>query len=732
LENTRAGDGTVAAPLLYLGCLIRQGQLEKAAREIRPCLRANAAVPGGHERLAELAAALALATPGAAPPADDACAALWRNAVETLRAWCLGEPAEAVERRLAGLPLRSAFRPLRLILKALLIGPAEPDKAAGLLAMVPANGPFGAFATAVKVASARDADAMLAGWNRLRPRQRDFVAQARGLAATATAVLGQIEEAERRGPAALLALLLRPPAGLPRDDLRAACVELLVQVPEQLAQVERVFGALADIEKHRVLALAAELKQNPARAEPHWRGLAEALGRQCDPQARLAQAVVYRRLADLAAEHGRGGDTGEEDAQARYLERSLAADPAHLPTALQLIALHREAGRNREWYRAVDQALQTFPADSAVLAQAVDAAMARKSYKKAAGFARRLLTLDPINQAVRQQMIGLQIARARTQMQAARPDLAWQALAEAAGWQRADLPEASVRLTQGLVGSRLGRGAAAEALLQEGVRLAGGGVVGWFRAALEATLMGVADGVGEVCGRELDRARQTAPGREAILAVIGILDRREIGVGDRVLTPLVVRIETWLRAGAPLAWSGAEFVAIAGQLQRFRLFGALAAYAGEAGVRAPQEAMPRFFAIVAATEGDGRRCTAAQEDALQALETQVLERQDVHTARRIRQFLEGPPGASRAGRPGQRFDAGEAEALFDLALDGLPNLFPRKEIRRMVTELGREGAVDAISDTLHDSPFDMVLTPPQIRRLAEAAVLRVLAAGARR
>ena len=48
---------------------------------------------------------------------------------------------------------------------------------------------------------------------------------------------------------------------------------------------------------------------------------------------------------------------------------------------------------------------------------------------------------------------------------------------------------------------------------EEGVRLAGGGVVGWFRAALEAALMGVADGVGDICGRELDRARQMPPGR---------------------------------------------------------------------------------------------------------------------------------------------------------------------------------------------------------------------------
>ena len=135
------------------------------------------------------------------------------------------------------------------------------------------------------------------------------------------------------------------------------------------------------------------------------------------------------------------------------------------------------------------------------------------------------------------------------------PGLAWKALNEAMEWQRADAPEAPVRLAQGLVGLRLGRAAESQALLQEGVHLAGGGVVGWFRAALEAALMGVADGADDICGRELDRAQRTPPGRDATLAIIGLLGQTslgqsETGVSGRVLAPLVARLDPWLRAGA--------------------------------------------------------------------------------------------------------------------------------------------------------------------------------------
>jgi hypothetical protein len=248
--------------------------------------------------------------------------------------------------------------------------------------------------------------------------------------------------------------------------------------------------------------------------------------------------------------------------------------------------------------------------------------------------------------------------------------------------------------------------------------------------------MGVADGVGDICGRELDRARQTLPGRDATLAIIELLGqtspgRAESGVSGRVLAPLVGRIDPWLRAGACLAWSATEFVAIAEQLQRFRLFGTLHAYARQARTRAPQDGMARFFAIVAEAQGDWRHLTAEQEETLHQLEEQAMAREDFHAARRFGKFLEGPVRGPRAGRPAEQLDGEELQALFDTVLKGKPKFFPRKEIRRMLNEVGRAGTVDLIDDMLCDSPFSIVLTAPQIRQLAEQTVARALAPGGR-
>ena len=96
---------------------------------------------------------------------------------------------------------------------------------------------------------------------------------------------------------------------------------------------------------------------------------------------------------------------------------------------LELIGRYRDEDQSKDWHRLAEEAVQRFPDNSAVLLQATASAVARKAYKKAAGFARRLLQIDPINAGVRRQMIELQVAHARKQMRARRADLAAKELA---------------------------------------------------------------------------------------------------------------------------------------------------------------------------------------------------------------------------------------------------------------------------------------------------------------
>ena len=164
-----------------------------------------------------------------------------------LRAWLQGKPPEEVDHLLAGIPLRSPFGPLRLILKSLITPSDAAGKARGLLAMVPAGSIFSAARAAAEATLADDPADLLAGWSVLRPAQRAFVAEIRGLPPPPTALLNQILDAERRGPAALFTLLIKPGLPLPEDDLRTACLNLLPAIPQYLQQFNRRFEPLSAV-----------------------------------------------------------------------------------------------------------------------------------------------------------------------------------------------------------------------------------------------------------------------------------------------------------------------------------------------------------------------------------------------------------------------------------------------------------------------------------------------------
>jgi hypothetical protein len=257
-------------------------------------------------------------------------------------------------------------------------------------------------------------------------------------AAGPTALLNQIIEAETRGPVALFTLLIKPGLPLPEDELRTACLNLLPAIPEYLKQFNRRFEPLTVLEHNRVLALGAESRDDWRRAQNYWDGVVGALSQQQTPDALLARAAVLRHLADLAQKHPEMHGGPWTDPVTGYLERSLEADPDHLPATLALIEQYRTADSPKDWHRATDLAAKRFPGNTAILLQAVDSAVARSAYKKAR-FRSACADLDPINQPVRQRMIELQLR--------AQPDAEWSRDPRERRWrgggeERADAPSA--------------------------------------------------------------------------------------------------------------------------------------------------------------------------------------------------------------------------------------------------------------------------------------------------
>lgn len=150
-------------------------------------------------------------------------------------------------------------------------------------------------------------------------------------------------------------------------------------------------------------------------------------------------ALVLRHMAELA-EQADDVPWGPPPKTAEYLEESLQLDPDDRDTYLQLAKLRQQEGDDKDYHQWVERAIRQFPDDPQVLLTAVETATARKAYKKAAGFAARVLELDPINSKARNILINSHLAHARKQIQAGRRS-------RASGWNSLSASSRNVALS---------------------------------------------------------------------------------------------------------------------------------------------------------------------------------------------------------------------------------------------------------------------------------------------
>jgi len=271
LGNAAALDGAVKEPQFLISCLVRQGQLDKALAQGLKHVGTDALEPGEGRLLSELTAAMFLARPVplAARDSDPPARVEWiaaanaaRNALAALRAQ---KPADEIEPFIAAIPARSAFGPVRLFVKSLIID--DPAKARRLIDGVPQASPFGPLRLAAEATLPADPAEVVGRLNEASLAQRAFALEWLGASANGPSMLARLLDAKRSGPGQLFAFLTRQPTTLPAADVRNACFNLLPQIPDRIVPFERAFGKLSEAEKARILALAAEAKQDWPRAE---------------------------------------------------------------------------------------------------------------------------------------------------------------------------------------------------------------------------------------------------------------------------------------------------------------------------------------------------------------------------------------------------------------------------------------------------------------------------------
>lgn len=638
-------------------------------------------------------AAVALTAPDSALAQLAADSPLRRHraaALAAVAACCRGDSAD-LDEQLRAIPFRSPYRDLRLILKAiLLVGGGNTSQAGGLIARVPADGPFEKLAAVVRV-GVLPGTRWLSALLDLDEEGRLLLLEIKGCPENRRSLLLEVAELAKvgmpPGPARVVELLLRRNRNFPVTAARL-CRRLLPYAEKRLDEYQSAFGPLGAAEGESILALAAELRRAPERSERHWlRAVVLFSTRESAP---LQAALILRHLFDLIVGDDDASDFDDECTQ--WLERSLELDPDDRDAHLKLIRIHRQALDLKAVRATMETALARFANDPVILLEAVEIALAGNAFKKAVTLAKRLLQLDPINSQVRAVIGQAHLSHARKQIRAGRPDMAGKELNLADEWLASPNERSLSKLLRGLSASD----ARATALLREAVAELGGHLLASFHLMLESMRIGSPASV------ELQRAAIRVSGTPADREILAVMQAINVlGESDqRALGTILDTLREPLKYAAGADFSESERISICETLLRRDERILLLAYAN-AGLQHWPERPVFVYLTTFARHGPAAlfAMSAHERAALERALEKASRDGDQRTVLRIRELIE--PADFDEGDDPDDFD--DLDAFDHPAKALLEN--PRALLEMMISLGNEQGLINMARDIVSASEF---------------------------
>ncbi|MBU0500108.1 MAG: hypothetical protein KJ558_04435 [Gammaproteobacteria bacterium] len=455
--QNRAALGGVEYSIEYVRLLLRLGRINDLLPLYRR-LAADESAADLRRLMAEYLAAFYLAGEDAIADTlaeDDPLRTQGGTAREALRAYCEGDD-EGVQRHLAGIPFRSPFRDFVQIIKALMLLPEGPEKAAELLDRVKEDSAFADLRRAA-LNSLLPEQGLMEILPETEPASRDFIFALKGWNDTRRQLWQALHKpGVHPGAKSLFALMHRHRQAMGNDWAQRQGLRLLLQGRAQSGAWLREIrcAALSTLETAQINAWMAE-EHSPWTSLNGWEDYVAALGEQQIDDRSLRIALALRRTDNLFDILGKAAfrDEDEELAEAvvEQLERSLAFDPDDRQCHLRLIAYYRRTDRLKSARAVLKPAQERWPEDKAILTAAMEIALAGGAYKKAAGIARDILAVDPINNGIRERLVESHLAHARKHLRGSRPDLAEKSLVDAEQWSSSERSRQSLELLRAFI-----------------------------------------------------------------------------------------------------------------------------------------------------------------------------------------------------------------------------------------------------------------------------------------
>ena len=656
----------------YVGWLLSSGQAAQALS----LLAGVAKLPADEQALAmSQLAAVALVAPDAqlAGLPTHSPLLLHRAAARAAVAACISGDTPALDAACQAISFKSPYRDLRPLLKALALPASAADLAQAALARVPAGGPFEPLARALRSALL-PGTTWLPALAQLDDAGRRLVLDLKGCPPAQRPLM--LDLMVRMGDSKAVSAdsvfdwTLRHRVALGSALVRPLCLRLLPHMPQRLDAFNASFAApLTPTEESRVLALAADLKDDPYRSEQHWLRLVNL--QSASPVGRQRGALVLRRLADQHKDHGQDGQLCDHALD--WLAKSLDFDPADRDTHMKLLRHARAEGDLKQARTWLEQAQQALPGDVQLMQQAVEIALAAGAFKKAAGLAKQVLAIEPLNPQVRTLIGQAHLSHARKQINAGNPGVALRELSEAADWLPGDIERGQIKLLRGLASPP---GEAGDLLLREAMAAWDAPLLGAFHLLLEGR---------RTRRQPLDLLRRAAVDQRASASaaeLIGLaqalnsLPERDASA-NAALLPLRAALGD---AAASLALADSEYLQLCEALHRQAQADLTLRFAQAALQRWPERPLYLYFA--AAGRLGGQPGVLAQDDVqrLRRALDQARSDGDQRTATRIGKLLnESGFGSRGASLPDDwddddddpdEADADEVRATLGAALAG--------------------------------------------------------------
>jgi tetratricopeptide (TPR) repeat protein len=631
-----------------------------------------------------------------------------------LAAYCAGD-GQALEAELKRIPFRSPYRDWAQVLKALARLPEDPRAAEELLGRVAPESPFVSLQQAARLALLPESQ-FLPALAKADPPQRRFAVALRGWSEQRLAFWEELKRLGDPSPSKpLLEFVQRHRDRLGTGWMRRHSLRLLIDAWPH----SRRWPSFRLTELEQALVTAWSLEE---QGVDHW-DIIEAWEwviaqlnrayRSPGDDAALRMALIQRRLV---SSWGLLDGPSREEAE-EWLEQSLEYDPEDLTTHLLLIAHYRKQRRLKDARRLLEAALERWGDELDLLNEALETAVAGDAFKKAGGFARRILHLDPINRRAKRSLFLAHLSHARKQIAKGRPDLADKELAAASEWaegagrSRLDLVAGMALLDRDLP--------AATRLLTAAVQRLGGGITGSLELEAEAARMGRRPAV---VLKQIGLKVTGLPERGDVLAFCRLLrEWRECGSA-----PSLGVLETFsspMRAAAKLDLSREESESVCETLRLYDWNDMRLHHAKAALKRWPRQPVFEFHAFDAR---HGDFLWGAPPSELKRLEQaaeRAREAADTRTFHRIRELLAaGPPVFPFLDdEPEEEFGPGSivTDAMpIEVLLDMLRNSPVGPAIREMEKVLSPEQLREMVRGMMNDSPpldDDFLPEPPRPR-----------------